>query len=92
MGERGALLSALGRTGALLVAALALWGGLLLLSTLANAWGEGLQAAFARLRPVPGASMLGWLAPLSVIVAIASALALAALLVLSSARRATHRG
>lgn len=90
MGERGALLSALGRTGVLLVVCLALWGGLLLLSTLANAWREGLEAALARLRPVPGASLLGWLAPFSVVVALVAALAVAALLVLSSARRAAR--
>lgn len=88
MGERGALLSALGRTGALLVVALALWGGLLLLSTLANAWREGLPAALARLRPMPGASLFGWLAPFSVIVALAAALAVAVLFVLSSRRTA----
>ncbi len=88
MGERGALLGALGRTGALLVVALVLWGGLLLLSTLANAWGEGLPVALARLRPLPGASFFGWLAPFSVIVALAAALALAVVLVLSSRRTA----
>jgi hypothetical protein len=88
MSERGALRSAFVRTGLALLVALVLWGGLLLLSTLLNAWGEGVPAALARLRPVPGASIWGWLGPLAMLLALAAGVGLAGLFVLSSRRTA----
>jgi hypothetical protein len=87
MGERGALKRAFGRTLLLLVACLVLWGGLLLLSALVNAWGEGAAVAFARLLPGPGATIWGWLAPLSVLLAVV-ALGVAAIVVVSGWRGA----
>jgi hypothetical protein len=57
----------------LLVWALALWGGLLLASAVADSFTEGV-AAFARLVPQAGSGLWGWLAALSVVLALAAGL------------------
>jgi hypothetical protein len=84
MGARRVLIRAAERTALLAFWTLVLWGGLLLLSTLANALTEG-PAAFGRLVPVPGGSIWSWLASLSVLLALAVGL-IGGALVLSSAR------
>jgi hypothetical protein len=68
--------------------ALVLWGVLSFASTLANAWGEGPAAAFGRLVPERGASIWGWLSPLSVVLALAAALGAAGLAVWTRGARA----
>ena len=79
MGARSVVLQALGRTGILLVWALVGWGALLVASALANGFTEGPTTALARLLPTRGASIWGWLGPLSVVLVILAALAFAAL-------------
>lgn len=79
MGARSVVLQALGRTAVLLVWALVGWGALLVASALANGFTEGGGSAFSRLLPVRGASIWGWLGPLSVALVILAALAFAAL-------------
>ena len=71
----------LGRIAMLAVWALVLWGVLTFAATLANAWGEGPVAAFGRLVPPHGASIWGWLSPLSVVLALAAGLGVAGLAV-----------
>ncbi len=78
MGARSLLLRALGRAALLLVWALVGWGVLLLASAVANAFGEGPAAAFARLLPESDASIWGWLGPVSVLLALLAALVFAA--------------
>ncbi len=75
MGARSAVLQSLGRVAILLAWALVGWGALLVASALVSAAGEGVTAAFARLLPNPGASLWGWLGPLSVLLALGAGLA-----------------
>ena len=79
MGARSLVLQALERVALLLVWSLVGWGTLLFVSALANAVGEGPAPALARLLPPAGASIWGWLGPLSVVLVILAALAFAAL-------------
>jgi hypothetical protein len=76
---RSVVLQALGRTAILLAWALVGWGLLLVASALANAFGEGPAAAFARLLPAPDPSAWGWLGPLSVLLTLGAGLVAAAL-------------
>jgi hypothetical protein len=86
MAARSLVLQALERLALLLVWCLVAWGALLLVSAVGNAVGEGLRPALARLLPAPGASIWGWLNPLSVLLALLAALAFA---VFALARRST---
>jgi len=81
MRSRSLVLQALSRMALLLVWALVGWGALLLASALVNAIDEGSAAAFARLVPARGAAVWGWLAPLSVLLALGAGLVGVALLV-----------
>jgi len=73
MKERSGILQSLVRAGVLLAWALVVWGGLLVVSAVANAISEGPEA-FARLLPASGASVWGWLGPVSVLMAFAAAI------------------
>ena len=86
MGARAVVWQALGRATMLLAWALVAWGALLLASAVANAFGEGPAAAFARLLPARDASIWGWLAPLSVLLALGAGL-LGAALAIEARRR-----
>lgn len=79
MGARSIVRQALGRTAVLLVWALVGWGVLLVASAVANAFTEGSASAFSRLLPARGASIWGWLGPLSVLLLFGAVLAVAAL-------------
>jgi hypothetical protein len=80
-GATSQIVRTLGRVSLLLMLALAGWGALLFASALANAVGEGPAAAFGRLVPPHGASVWGWLAAFSVLLAITAVVAGAALVV-----------
>jgi len=71
MGERSGIFQSLVRAAVLLAWALVVWGGLLVVSAVANAITEGPEA-FARLLPAAGASIWGWLGPLSVLMVFAA--------------------
>ena len=78
---RSQLFETLTRVAMLAFWSLVFWGVLTFASTLANAWGEGPAAAFGRLVPERGASVWGWLSPLSVVLALAAGLGVAGLAV-----------
>jgi hypothetical protein len=84
---RSQLVGALGRVAMLGFWSLALWGVLVLASTLANVMGEGPTAAFARLLPARGASVWVWLSPLAMLLALVAGLG-AAVLAVWNRRRA----
>ena len=86
MGARSVVLQALGRTAVLLVWALVGWGALLVVSALAGSWSEGPATAFARLLPARDASVWGWLAPFSVLLALGGGLLGAALAIAQRSR------
>jgi hypothetical protein len=73
MPRRATTLQTLSRIAVLLVWALALWGALLLASAVADSFSEGTRA-FTRLVPDRGATVWGWLAALSVVLALAAGL------------------
>jgi hypothetical protein len=85
---RSQLFETLSRVAMLLFWSLVFWGVLTFASTLANAWGEGPSTAFGRLVPERGASVWGWLSPLSVVLALATALGVAGLAVWNRSARA----
>jgi hypothetical protein len=80
MGARSVVLRTLGRTAILLSWALVGWGGLLIASTLVNAFDEGPATAFVRLLPAHDDSW-GWLGPISVLLALGAGLVGAALVI-----------
>ena len=69
MSARPVVVQSFGRAVILLVWALAMWGALLLLSAVTDSFSEG-SVAFARLVPARGANVWGWLAGLSVVLAL----------------------
>jgi hypothetical protein len=88
VGERSRLIQTFGRLSMLVFWALVLWGVLLFLSTFANAVREGPAAAFARLVPAHGASPWGWLALVSMVLALGVGLTVGAAVVRKRAVRA----
>jgi hypothetical protein len=88
MGVRSKLLETLGRAAILLVWALAAWGALLVVSAAANAVGEGPGPAIARLLPDGDGSFWAWLGFVAVLLALASAI-LAAVIVVARRRQGT---
>jgi len=72
MRERSGIFQSLVRAAVLLAWALVVWGGLLVVSAVANAITEGPEA-FARLLPASDASFWGWLGPVSVLLAVTAA-------------------
>jgi hypothetical protein len=62
---------------------------LLLVSARAGSWSEGPATALSRLLPARGASIWGWLGPLSVLLALAVGFSAATLVVVRRARGAT---
>ena len=86
MGARAVVLQALGRAFMLLVWALVGWGALLVASALAGSLSEGPATAFARLLPSRDASIWGWLAPCSVLLALGAGLLGAALAIAQRSR------
>ena len=89
MGARATVLKAFGRTAMLLAWALVGWGVLLVVSALAGSLRDGPAAAFARLLPARGASVWGWLGPISVLLALAVGLSIATLVVVRRTRGTT---
>ena len=71
MSARAIVLGWVLRAGMLSFWALALWGALLLVLTLADVVGEGLRPALGRLLPSRGGSIWAWLNALSVAQALA---------------------
>ncbi len=85
---RSQLVETFARIAMLAFWSLVFWGVLTFASTLANAWGEGPAAAFGRLDPERGASMWGWLSPVSVVLALVAGLGVAGLAVWNRSARA----
>jgi len=81
MGVRSKLLGTLGRAAILLAWALVAWGALLAVSAAANAVGEGPGPAIARLLPGSDGSFWAWLGFVAVLLALASAILGAAIVV-----------
>ena len=73
MSARAVGIQAFSRFGFLLLWALVLWGALQLASAVADSFSEG-STAFARLVPDSGADVWRWLAALSVLLAVGTAL------------------
>jgi hypothetical protein len=69
MSARVVVLQSFGRAAILLLWALAMWGALLLVSAVTDAFSEG-SVAFARLVPARGANVWAWLAALSELLAL----------------------
>jgi hypothetical protein len=70
MRARTLVLQPLARAALLLLWSLVAWGALLVFLTLADAVGEGLGPALARLQPASGASGWAWLNALSMVLAL----------------------
>jgi len=90
MGARSTVLKAFGRTAILLAWALVGWGALLLVSALVGSLQDGPAAALARLLPARGASIWGWLGPLSVLLALAVGLCVATVVVVRRTQGTTR--